>query len=186
MPKTPYPMAEAISWCSKALGAARSGDPAAAKLAVERLRELRGRLAEARDAYWAEQVQVQETAATAWIALAEGRREEALRLMGAAADLEDRTEKHIAMENRLSPMRELLGEMLLETGDPAAALPEFEASLKAAPNRYRSFAGAAKAAERSGNTEAARRWYGRLLELTAEADTQRPEMAAARQFLARN
>jgi Tfp pilus assembly protein PilF len=104
--------------------------------------------------------------------------------MRAAADLEDRTEKHIAMENRLSPMRELLGEMLLETGDPAAALREFEASLKAAPNRYRSFAGAAKAAERSGDREAARHWYGRLLELTAEADTERPEMAAARQFLA--
>jgi tetratricopeptide (TPR) repeat protein len=122
----------------------------------------------------------------AWIALAEGRREEALRLMRAAADLEDRTEKHIAMENRLSPMRELLGEMLLETGDPAAALREFEASLKVAPNRYRSFAGAAKAAERGGDGEAARRWHGRLLELTAEADTERPEMAAARQFLARN
>ncbi|MBL6459540.1 hypothetical protein JMJ55_29975 [Belnapia sp. T6] len=186
VPKTPYPMAEAISWCGKALGAARSGDPAGAKHSVERLRELRGRLAEARDTYWAEQVQVQETAATAWIALAEGRREEALRLMRAAADLEDRTEKHIAMENRLSPMRELLGELLLETGDPAAALREFEASLKVAPNRYRSFAGAAKAAERSGDREAARRWNGRLLELTAEADTERPEMAAARQFLARN
>jgi Tfp pilus assembly protein PilF len=96
----------------------------------------------------------------------------------------DRTGKHIAMENRLSPMRELLGEMLLETGDPAAALREFEASLKAAPNRYRSFAGAAKAAERSGDREAARRWHGRLLELTAEADTERPEMVAARRFLA--
>ena len=184
VPKTPYPMAEAISWFGKALGAARSGDPAGAKPSVERLRELRGRLAEARDVYWAEQVQIQETAAEAWIAFAEGRREEGLRLMRAAADLEDRTEKHIAMENRLSPMRELLGEMLLETGDPAGALREFEASLKAAPNRYRSFAGAAKAAERSGDREAARHWYGRLLELTAEADTERPEMAAARQFLA--
>jgi tetratricopeptide (TPR) repeat protein len=186
VPKTPYPMAEAVSWFGKALGAARGGDPAAAGPSVERLRGLRGRLAEAGDAYWAEQVQIQETAAAAWIALAEGRREEALRLMRAAADLEDRTEKHIAMENRLSPMRELLGEMLLEAGEPAAALPEFEASSKVAPNRYRSFAGAAKAAERGGDLEAARRWYGRLLELTAEADTERPEMAAARQFLARN
>ncbi len=83
-------------------------------------------------------------------------------------------------------MRELLGEVLLETGDPAGALREFEASSKVAPNRYRSFAGAAKAAERGGDREAARRWHGRLLELTAEADTERPEMAAARQFLARN
>ena len=186
VPKTPYPMAEAISWFGKALGAARSGDPAGAKPSTARLGELRGRLSEAREEYWAEQVQIQETAALAWVEFAEGQREEALRLMRAAADLEDRTEKHIAMENRLSPMRELLGEMLLQAGDPAAALPEFEASLKAAPNRYRSFAGAAQAAERAGDREAARRWSERLLELTAEADTQRPEIVAARQFLGRN
>jgi hypothetical protein len=101
------------------------------------------------------------------------------------AALEDRTEKHIAMENRLSPMHELLGEMLLEVDEPAAALQAFEASQRAAPNRYRTFAGAAKAAERSGDREAARRWHARLLELTAEADGERPEMVAARQFLAR-
>jgi tetratricopeptide (TPR) repeat protein len=186
VPRTPYPQAEAITWFGKAVGAARSGDAATAKAGVERLRVLRNQLAEAREGYWAEQVQIQETAATAWIALAEGRRDEAVRLMRAAADLEDRTEKHVAMENRLSPMRELLGEMLLEAGDPAPALPEFEASLRSNPNRYRSFAGAAKAAERAGDREAARRWHERLLQLTAEADTERPEMQAARQFLARN
>ena len=184
--RTPYPMAEAIAWFGKAVGAARSGDPAGAKASLERIRALRSQLAESGDAYWAEQVQIQGEAAAAWIALAEGQREEAVRLMRAAAELEDRTEKHIAMENRLSPMREMLGEMLLETGEPAASLPEFEASLRAAPNRYRSFAGAAKAAEQVGDREAARRWNLRLLELTAEADTERPEMAAARQFLARN
>jgi tetratricopeptide (TPR) repeat protein len=186
VPKTPYPQAEAISWFGRALGAVRSGNPAVARENVQHIQRLRSRLAEAGEGYWAEQVQVQETAATAWIALAEDRREEALRLMRAAADLEDRTEKHIAMENRLSPMRELLGEMLLEVGEPAAALPEFEASLRVAPNRYRSFAGAARAAEQVDDREAARRWYGRLVELTAEADTERPEMVVARQFLARN
>jgi tetratricopeptide (TPR) repeat protein len=186
VPRTPYPQAEAITWFGRALGAARGGDAAGARPAAEKLRELRSRLLEARDAYWAEQVQIQETAANAWIALAEGRREEALRLMREAADLEDRTEKHVAMENRLAPMRSLLGEMLLEAGDPAAALPEFEASLRTNPNRYRAIAGAAQAAERAGDREAARRWHERLLELTAEADTQRPEMVAARQFLGLN
>jgi hypothetical protein len=186
VPATPYPQAEAISWFGKAVGAARSGDPAGARTSVERIGALRSRLAGAGDAYWAEQLQIQETAASAWIAFAEGQREEALRLMSAAADLEDRTEKHIAMENRLSPMREMFGEMLLAADRPATALPAFEASLRVAPNRYRSFAGAAKAAERTGNAEAARRWYGQLLELTAEADTERPEMVAARQFLTRN
>ena len=186
VPRTPYPMAEAITWFGKAVGAARSGAPADARASVGQLQRLRSRLGEAGDAYWAEQVRIQEMAASAWIALAEGQRDEAVRLMRAAADLEDRTEKHIAMENRLSPMREMLGEMLLETDQPAAALPEFEASLRVAPNRYRSFAGAAKAAERAGDRDAARLWYGRLLELTAQADTERPDMAAARLFLARN
>jgi hypothetical protein len=185
VPRTPYPQAEAIAWFGRALGAARGGDPARARQDIERIAAMRSRLAEAREAYWAEQARIQEVAATAWVALAEGRRDEALRGMREAAALEDRTEKHIAMENRLSPMRELLGEMLLLAGEPAAALPEFEASLRAAPNRYRSFAGAAKAAEAIGDREAARRWHARLLELTAEADTERPEMAAARQAMAR-
>ena len=186
VPKTPYPQAEAITWFGRAVGAARGGDPAGAKEGLGRIRALRDQLDDAKEAYWAEQVRVQETAASAWIALAEGKPDEAARLMRAAADLEDRAEKHIAMENRPSPMREMLGELLLEAGQPAAALPEFEASLKAAPNRYRSFAGAAKAAERAGDRDAARRWHGRLLELTAEADTERPEMLASRHFLARN
>jgi hypothetical protein len=184
VPKTPYPQAEAISWFGRAVGAARSGDPAEAKADLEQLHALHGKLADARDAYWAEQVQNQATAAAAWIALAEGRRDDALRMMREAADLEDRTEKHIAMENRLSPMREMLGEMLLEAGEPAAALVEFQASLERAPNRYRSFAGAAKAAERAGDREAAKLWNERLLRLTEDADTERPEMAAARRFLA--
>ncbi|MFC7738938.1 hypothetical protein ACFQX4_24805 [Roseomonas sp. GCM10028921] len=184
VPRTPFPQVEAITWFGRALGAARSGDAVAARDAVATLRRLREQLGAAGEAYWAEQVQVHETAARAWIALAEGQREEAVRLMRAAADLEDRTEKHIAMENRLSPMRELLGELLLEAGQPAAALLEFGASLRVAPNRYRSFAGAAKAAESIGDRDVARRWHGLLLELTREADTERPGIAAARRFLA--
>ena len=186
VPQTPYPQAEAISWFGRAVGAARSGDPAAAKVDLEQIRSLGGKLAEAGNAYWAEQVKAQDMAAAAWIALAEGRRDEAVRLMRAAAELEDRTEKSIAMENRLSPMHELLGEMLLAVGEPAAALHEFEVSLQIAPNRYRSIAGAAKAAAGIQDGDAMRVWNERLLQLTSDADTERPEMAAARAFLARN
>jgi predicted Zn-dependent protease len=185
VPKTPYPQAEAISWFGRAVGAARSGDPAGAKADLEHIQALGGKLTDVGDTYWAEQAKIQEEAAAAWIALAEGRRDDAVRLMRAAADLEDRTEKSIAMENRLSPMREMLGEMLLAMGQPADALRAFEASLRVAPNRYRSIAGAARAAEATGDREAARAWDERLLQLTAEADTERPEMAAARTFLAK-
>ena len=185
VPKTPYPQAEAISWFGRAIGAARSGDPAGAKVDLQRIQALGSKLAEAGDVYWTGQVKIEETAAAAWIALAEEQRSEAVRLMREAADLEDRTEKHIAMENRLSPMREMLGEMLLATDQPADALREFEASLKVAPNRYRSIAGAAKAAE-TLDRQAARLWYERLLQLTADADTERPEMVVARAFLSAN
>ncbi len=184
VPKTPYPQAEAISWFGRAIGAARSGDLAGAKLDLEHIQALGSRLAEAGNTYWAEQAKIQEAAAAAWIAQAEGRQDEAVRLMRAATDLEDRTEKSIAMENRLSPMHEMLGEMLLATGNPVAALHEFEVSLRVAPNRYRSIAGAAKAASGVGNHDAMTVWNTRLLQLTSDADTQRAEMLAARIFLA--
>src|SRR5207249_3535164 len=79
----------------------------------------------------------------------QGNREEALRFMRGAADLEDSSEKHVAMENRLYPMRELLGDMLRGYGEPAAALKEYEVSMKNAPNRLRGYYGAAKAAQDS-------------------------------------
>jgi tetratricopeptide (TPR) repeat protein len=103
--------------------------------------------------------------------------------MRAAADREDASGKSVAMENRLWPMRELLGDLLLEVGQPAEALRAYEASLEAAPNRYRGFLGAARAAARAGDPARAREHYGRLLALTAEGDGARPELAEARSYV---
>jgi hypothetical protein len=186
IPKTPFAQAEAITWFGRAIGAARSGDPAKAKEAVEQLGTLKGSLAKANDAYWSDQVAIQEQAAAAWIALAEGRQVEAIAGMRQAADREDRTGKHVAMENRLSPMRELLGELLLEANEPAQALREFEMSLRNNPNRYRSFAGAAKAAERAGDRAQAKSYYQKLVSLAVSADAVRPNLVAAKQYLANN
>jgi len=85
-----------------------------------------------------------------WVAQTEGKKDEALQLMRSAADLEDASEKHVAMENRPWPMRDLLGELTLETNQPARALDEFEASLKTSRNRLRGLYGAARASELSG------------------------------------
>jgi hypothetical protein len=115
----------------------------------------------------------------------EGKREAALKLMRTAADLEDRSEKHVAMENRLWPMRELLGDLLLEVAEPGPALKEYEISLQSARNRYRGLYGAAKAAERSGNRKKARGYYERLVALCSHADTERAELAEAKTYLAR-
>jgi Tfp pilus assembly protein PilF len=104
--------------------------------------------------------------------------------MRQAADLEDRSGKHVAMENRLSPIRELLGELLLEAKEPAQALDEFETSLRNNPNRYRSFAGAAKAAEQAGNRAEAKTYYEKLVSLAGNADTARSDLVAAKHYLA--
>jgi hypothetical protein len=186
IPKTPFAQAEAIAWFGRAIGAARSGDPAKAKEAIDQLAALKGRLAKANDAYWTGQVAVQEEAAGAWLALAEGRKGDAIAAMRQAADLEDRSGKHVAMENRLSPMRELLGELLLEANEPAQALKEFETSLRNNPNRYRSFAGAAKAAERVGDQAQAKSYYEKLVALAAGADGVRPDLVTAKRYLAAN
>jgi hypothetical protein len=184
VPKTLFAQAEAITWFGRAIGAARSGNAPAAGQALDRLRSLKQKLAAANDAYWSGQVEIQETAAAAWAALSDGRNAEAIALMRQAADLEDKSGKHVAMENRLSPMRELLGEMLIEADKPALALGEFEASLRTYPNRYRSFAGAAKAAERLNNRAQAKTYYEKLVALSGNADSERPDLVAAKRFLA--
>ena len=104
--------------------------------------------------------------------------------MRAAADLEDGSEKHVAMENRLYPMRELLGDMLREQGQPAAALKEYEVSMKNAPNRLRGYYGAAKAAAAAGDQKKAAAYMHSLAQLTRDADSDRTEIREAKQQLA--
>lgn len=181
---TPYPQAEAITWFGRALGAARSGDLAGAQLDLREIVRLRGQLASAHDSYWIEQLDIQRKAAGAWIEFGEKKLDEAIESMREAADREDRTEKHVAMENRLSPMRELLGELLLEAKRPAEAAREFELSLRTTPNRFRSLAGAGQAADMSGDRARARIYYQRLVALARDADSARPALTRAKEFLA--
>lgn len=122
-------------------------------------------------------------AVSAWVAHVEGKRDEAVKLMRAAADGEDGSVKHVAMENRLYPMRELLGELLLQMGQGAAALREFEASLKENPNRYRGLYGVGRAAEVAGDRQKAAAYYEKLVALAGKADTARPETGRAKAFL---
>jgi tetratricopeptide (TPR) repeat protein len=174
---TPFPAAEAITHFARALGAARSGDLSAADADIAKLKQLREGLLEGRQPYWAEQVEIQVLGAHAWLANAQGNRDEALKYMHAAADLEDSSEKHVAMENRLYPMRELLGDMLREYGRPADALKEYQVSMKNAPNRLRAFYGAAKAAEDSGEAKLAAGYWSRMARVVRDADSERVEIS---------
>ncbi|MGQ0662484.1 MAG: hypothetical protein ACT4P2_02650 [Pseudomonadota bacterium] len=177
---------DAITHFANALGRARLKDSTAAREAIAKLAGSVGKLREAKDAYWAEQVAIQHEIASAWLAHAEGRFDDALDAMRAATDLEDGTDKHPVTPGPLAPARELLAEMLLERGMPALALAAFEAVLKKEPNRFRAVHGAAQAAERAGERETAKRHFAALVGLAASADTERPELVAARAYLARN
>ena len=108
-------------------------------------------------------------------------KEAALQQMKSAAELEDGTEKSAVTPGPLAPARELLGEMLLEMKEPAQALEQFETTLTKEPGRFRALYGAARAAQVSGNSKASHRYFGRLLEVCADADKpERAEIAQAR------
>jgi tetratricopeptide (TPR) repeat protein len=180
-----YPFAEANTYFARALGAARSGGAPAARADLAQITQRRDALKAAKNDYWATEVEVMRLAASAWIALAEGRREEALTDMRQAADLEDRNDKHIVTPGRILPARELLGEMLLELKRPAEALQAFEASQAREPNRFRGLHGAALAAAQSGDRAKAKVYFARLVKLAENGDV-RTELSAARTWLARN
>jgi len=181
---TGFGPAEAITHFARALGAIRSGNLTAAEADLRKLNEIRTDLEKAGQSYWAGQVEIQMLAARGWLAQAQGKREEALKFMRAAADLEDASHKHVAMENRLYPMRELLGDLLMENGQARDALNEYERSMKNACERLRGYYGAAKAAEASGDKEKAVDYYKQVVRLTKEADTERPEIREAKQKIA--
>jgi tetratricopeptide (TPR) repeat protein len=180
---TQFPMADSLTRFARGLGMARSGDLAGAKREVEAMQELRTALEQSDQSYWADRTEEQRLAVSAWVAYAEGAREQAVQLMRAAADGEDGSVKHVAMENRLYPMRELLGELLLQMGQAEPALREFETSLNETPNRYRGLYGAARAAEAAGDRQKARGYFEKLVALAQHADTPRPEIAPATAFL---
>ncbi len=148
---TPAPFVDAITHFARALGAARSGQPDAAKVDVAALADLRDKLRAAKDTYWTEQVDIQWQAANAWVLYAEGKHDEALRMISAAADAEDKTEKAPVTPGPLAPARELYGYMLLERGLAREALAAFELTQVKEPNRFHGYAGAAQAAERLGD-----------------------------------
>jgi tetratricopeptide (TPR) repeat protein len=182
---SPLAQVQAITYFARALGAARSGNPDAAKADIAKLAELRDKLRDAKDAYWSGQVDIQWQVATAWVLYADGKTDDALNAMSAAADAEDKTDKHQVTPGTPKPARELYGVMLLERGKPAEALAAFETTLKKEPNRLGATVGAAKAAEKAGDNAKAQEYYNKVVSIAGGADTSRTEVSEARAFLTR-
>lgn len=186
--------AEAPLHTARGLGAARAGDPEDARRSMKELEGCRQLLldtegrtgagnARVNVPLWANRLEAQRLAVTAWLTLGEGRKGEALALSRSAAYLEDAGDKPPVTPGSVAPARELLGEMLLELERPADALAEFERTLEASPERFRSLYGAARAAELAGELGRAREYYAKLLDIARSADAERPELNEARRFL---
>ena len=180
----PLSYTTAITWFAKGLGAARSGDTEQGQAAVAQLVALRDQLREKKDAYWSEQVDIQSRIVAAWVQLAMGHQDEALKTMSDAADSEDKTEKHPVTPGQLTPARELYGTMLLQQAKPTEALVAFEATMHKEPNRLDAILGAANAAAASGDSAKARQYYSAAVTLASDASVTRPDVAKARVFLA--
>jgi tetratricopeptide (TPR) repeat protein len=187
LPITPteYPMADSLTHFTRGFGLARLGDRAGARREIDAMQRLRAAMEKSGELYWADRTHEQILAVSAWLALSEGAIDQAAALMRKAADGEDASIKHVAMENRLYPMRELLADLLLEAGRAKEAAAEYTRALRQTPNRYRGLFGAARAAEANGDATAARAYYSSMIELSRHADGVRPELQRARAYLER-
>lgn len=180
---SPYLPAQSITYFARALGSARSGHPDTASVDIERLAEIGVKLAASKDDFWAGQTLNQKLAAEAWVLFDQGQREQAIITMRKAADLDDASGKNVAMENKIVPMRALLGELYVAEGMNKLALAAFETSLSSNPNRFRSIAGAAVAAREAGYVGAAKHYYQSLIELARSGDGDRPQLVEAKAYL---
>ena len=160
-----FPHTEGMTYFARAVGAARLGRAAEARPAVDSLAAIEQRLVAKNEGYWGEQVRIQRLGAQAWLALAEGRRAEALTHMTEAAVREDATEKNAVTPGPLAPARELLGDMLMELGRPADALAEYRRTLAKEPGRYRALDGARRAAAATGAADEAARYAREIARL---------------------
>jgi len=175
--------AEALVHYAKAIGAARTRDVAAARRSVEELAAIRKVLPAGRDYDWSGSIGAQWEAATALIAFAEGKKDEGFRLLRTAAGHEDALDKHPVTPGALLPVREVLADLLLENGDTAEALKEYEGVLKTAPRRFNATAGAARAADGAGDKAKARAYAMQLLEVAKAAEAPRAELVWTRSYL---
>ena len=97
----------------------------------------------------------------------------------AAAD-EDRMTFEFGPPPVVKPAHELAGELLLASGDAAAARAEFEKALAGAPNRSLALLGLARAAAKAGDGTASVDAYRRLSANWKRADADLPDLAEAR------
>jgi tetratricopeptide (TPR) repeat protein len=188
-----FPWSDDFLYCdsivhfARAIGSIRSGSLDTARRVIGEQDRLSRRISGLHpNSYWASQAETQLLAARGWLALSEGRHDQAVALMRRAAELEANTDKEAVTPGEVLPAGDLLGEMLLELGRSREALQAFESQLEVSPNRLNTLFGAARAAEQDGNREKATRHYNALLELAAQSDPGIQRVEQAKLFLLAN
>jgi tetratricopeptide (TPR) repeat protein len=177
-----FPWEKAIIHFARIMGSAHSGNMNVARTELKILNLIHDTLVQEGDSYQANLVEIQVKAGEAWIFFKEGKTKTALELMRTAADMEDATEKHPVTPGDVIPARELLGDMLLQTGENAKAFEAYQEDLRIHPNRFNGLYGAGLAAEKSGDPQKAKFYYQQLSDQSV-LNSQRPELNAARLLL---
>lgn len=172
-----------LSRFTRAIGAARSGNLAAAREEVAVLDSLANDLAARKEGYWSRVTAIKRDAAFAWVKLAEGDTTGGLALARAASDSEAVTDKHPVTPAELLPAQELEADMLLLAGRFAEARKAYRGTLEREPGRARSLFGMARAAELAGDRSAAQAGYRKFVRLMSAGEGRRPELAIAKKLL---
>src|SRR5579872_2204354 len=180
-----HPQFEAVAHYGKAIGAARAGELDVARRELDTLAMLQKQVVPAQSYDWSRAVATEREVVTALLVFAEGKTAEALSALRIAADHEEALDKHNVSPGAILPAREMLGDLLLQTGADADALAAYEEALKLAPHRFNSVAGAARAAELTGDRVKAGAYYADLIRLAERAEAPRPELTQARAYLAK-
>jgi tetratricopeptide (TPR) repeat protein len=181
----PVPGADAsdssITYWARAIGAAHSGNVAEARKDIEQMESIHRNLVSQKKTRFAKAVESDRREAAAWVAHAEGKDDEAIKALRSLAD----DDEGVSEASDGIPAREMLADMLLEMKRPEQALIEYEADLKANPNRFDGLYGAARAAEMAGKSDKANTYYAQLVKSCNGSNSGRPELNHARKLLAK-
>jgi tetratricopeptide (TPR) repeat protein len=178
-----FPWQKAIFHFTRLLGSVHIRNLTSAKAELNILKTIYDTLIKQKDLYKANQVMIQIKTGEAWIQFNEGKKNEAVKMMALAADMEDKTEKHPVTPGEVLPARELLGDMFLQMNRPKEALSAYEADLKKQPNRFNGLYGAGLAAEKMGDVVKAVYYYQQLVAIGNSKEASRPELEEVMLFL---
>ena len=182
--KAPWP--KAMLHFSRALGFTNTGNSTAAQKELDILIDLRERLNEAKNSYESGQVTIQIESIRGWIEYSKGNTEKAIEYMKLASKLESETTKAAVTPGEIIPAEELLADLYMLTGKHKEALKSYELNLKGRPFRFNGLYGAAKAAQKLDNNKLAAYYFEKLIKVSEDVNSSRPELSEAKDFLANN